>query len=78
MVFLSYGPRLIERTQSIGRIERPGAVEPMLVADVVAVGPKGQKTIDHKVLKALRSKDDMASWTYARWRELMRELKNDD
>lgn len=78
MVFLSYGPRLLERTQSIGRIERPGAVEPMLVADVVAVGPKGQKTIDHRVLHALRNKEDMASWTYAQWRTMLKELRDDD
>lgn len=74
-VYLSNGPALIERTQSIGRIERPGATEPMQIIDVVAAGPKGQKTFDHAVLRALRSKDDMARWTVDRWRQLGRELK---
>lgn len=74
-VYLSNGPALIERTQSIGRIERPGATQPMQIIDVVAAGPKGQKTIDHAILKALRSKDDMARWTVERWRQLGRELK---
>lgn len=74
-VYMSNGPALIERTQSIGRIERPGATQPMQIIDVVACGPKGQKTIDHAILKALRAKDDMARWTVERWRELARDLK---
>lgn len=73
-VYLSNGPALIERTQSIGRIERPGATQPMQIIDVIATGPKGQKTFDHAVLKALRSKDDMARWTVDRWRQLAAEL----
>lgn len=71
-VYLSNGPALIERTQSIGRIERPGATQPMLIVDVLATGPKGQKTIDHAILKALRSKDDMARWTVQQWRDILR------
>lgn len=71
-VYLSNGPALIERTQSIGRIERPGATQPMLIVDVLATGPRGQKTIDHAILKALRSKDDMARWTVQQWRDLIR------
>lgn len=70
-VYLSNGPALLERTQSIGRIERPGATQPMLIVDVIATGPKRQKTIDHAILKALRSKDDMARWTVDQWRQLM-------
>lgn len=73
-VYLSNGPALIERTQSIGRIERPGATQPMQIIDVIATGPKGQKTFDHAVLKALRGKDDMARWTVERWRQLSREI----
>ncbi len=74
-VYLSNGPALIERTQSIGRIERPGATQPMQIIDVIATGPKGQKTFDHAVLKSLRAKDDMARWTVERWRQLAAELK---
>lgn len=68
-VYLSNGVALIERTQSIGRIERPGATQPMLIVDVVATGPRGQKTIDHTILKALRGKEDMAQWTVQQWRD---------
>jgi SNF2 family DNA or RNA helicase len=71
-VYLSNGPALIERTQSIGRIERPGATQPMQIVDVVAAGPRGQKTIDHLILKALRAKDDMARWTVQQWRDLLK------
>lgn len=71
-VYMSNGPALIERTQSIGRIERPGASKPMLIVDVVASGPKGQKTFDHAVLRALRAKDDMAKWTVQQWRDLLK------
>lgn len=70
-IYMSNGPALIERTQSIGRIERPGATQPMVIVDVLATGPKGQKTIDHAILKALRSKDDMARWTVQQWRDIM-------
>lgn len=70
-VYLSNSPALIERTQSIGRIERPGATQPMLIVDVLATGPKGQKTVDHAILKALRSKDDMAKWTVEQWRQIL-------
>lgn len=71
-VYLSNGPALLERTQSIGRIERPGATQPMLIVDVIASGPKGQKTFDHAVLKALRSKEDMARWTVQQWRDILK------
>lgn len=71
-VYLSNGPALLERTQSIGRIERPGAKAPMTVVDIVATGPKGQKTVDHAILKALRKKDDTARWTVNQWREILK------
>jgi hypothetical protein len=72
-VYLSNGPALIERTQSIGRIERPGATQPMLIVDVVACGPKGQKTMDHYILRSLKAKDDMARWTVDQWRKILAE-----
>ncbi len=73
MIFLSEGPRLIERTQAIGRIERPGATEPMLPVFVLATGPKGQRTWDHHNFKALQAKDDMANWTVAQWVKILSE-----
>lgn len=73
-VYFSNTPRLIERTQSIGRIERPGAKFPMLIVDIVATGPKGQKTWDHVQLSRLRKKEDMAKLTVNEWRKIIEEL----
>lgn len=72
-IYLSQGPRLLERTQSIGRIERPGQQNKMTIVDIVATGPKKQKTIDHHILKALREKKDMADWTVGEWRRILSE-----
>jgi hypothetical protein len=72
-VFMSNAPSLFERMQAIGRIERPGASQPMVIVDVVAVGPKGQRTIDHGILAALRKKDDFAKWTINEWRRILAE-----
>lgn len=55
--------------QKRGRIDRPGQTHPIQHVDVVAVGPKGQRTIDHHVLAALRGKQDIAEWTAATWRQ---------
>jgi hypothetical protein len=73
MVFMSNDVALIKRTQAIGRIERPGATQPMLIVDVVATGPKGQKTVDHHTIKRLRNKQDMATLTVAQWRAILEE-----
>jgi hypothetical protein len=73
MVFLSEGPRLIERTQAVGRIERPGATQPMSTVHVLATGPKGQKTWDHHNFQALQGKHDMANWTVAEWVKILSE-----
>lgn len=62
-----------DRKQSEGRIQRPGQVNRARFVDVVAVGPKGQKTVDHGVLKALRSGEDIAMWTAAIWRQVLTE-----
>lgn len=73
MAYLSQGPALLERTQSIGRMERPGQSSPMTVADVLVAGPKGQKTIVHHTVRSLRAKDDMARWTVNQWRRIIEE-----
>lgn len=55
--------------QKNGRIDRPGQRHPIQHVDVTAVGPRGQRTIDHHVLAALRGKQDIAEWTAATWRQ---------
>lgn len=59
--------------QKNGRIDRMGQRHPIRYVDVVATGPKGQRTIDHHVLAALRTKEDIANWTAATWRKKLME-----
>lgn len=73
-VYLSNDFSLGIRLQSEDRCHRPGQVNPVTYVDCLATGPQGQHTVDHAVLKALRSKEELARWTTARWRK---ELNNE-
>jgi hypothetical protein len=59
--------------QAFGRVQRPGQVRRVLTCHVVAVGPNGQQTLDHRVVKALQEQSDVAAWTAAMWREALAE-----
>lgn len=59
--------------QAAGRIERPGQRNPMQFVDVVATGPKGQKTIDHHILEGLMNDIEIANWLSATWRTKLME-----
>lgn len=72
-VRLSRAPSLRLFNQAIGRSDRPGLAEPLLFVDIVATGPKGQRTIDHHQLAALRAQQDIANWTAATWRKKLLE-----
>lgn len=72
-VNLSLDSKLRVYLQARGRIDRPGQRNPIRYVDVVATGPKGQKTIDHHILAALRGKEDVASWTASTWRQKLKE-----
>lgn len=72
-VNLSHDTKLRVFLQARGRIDRPGQTQPIRYVDVVATGPKGQRTIDHHVLAALRSKQDVATWTAATWKSKLME-----
>lgn len=56
-----------KESQAAARIDRPGQVYPTSYFDIVAVGPDGQKTIDHIIVKARRGKEDVATWTCSAW-----------
>ena len=71
VVYMSNDYSLKTRLQSEDRVHRPGQVYPVSYYDVMAVGPKGQKTIDHTVIKALRNKESVANWTTAAWRQVL-------
>lgn len=59
--------------QKRGRIDRPGQRQPIRYVDIVATGPKGQRTIEHHTLAALRGKEDIAKWTASTWRTKLLE-----
>lgn len=67
VVYYSNDRRRYLRVQSEDRVHRPGQTSPVSYFDFVAVGPKGQKTIDHIILKSIQEKDELANWTASRW-----------
>ena len=73
MFTLSNDFSLRYRLQSDDRIHRPGQVWPCSYYDLVATGPQGQKTIDHKTLAALLAKHDLATMTTSAWLSVLRD-----
>lgn len=73
-IYLSNDFSLGIRLQSEDRMHRPGQNNPCLYVDVLATGPKGERTVDHAIVKALREKQNLAEWTTAKWRK---ELSDD-
>jgi superfamily II DNA or RNA helicase len=72
-ITMSQDTKLRVYLQKRGRIRRPGQTKPVTYVDVLACGPKGQRTIDHHIAAALRGKQDIASYTTATWRRLLTE-----
>lgn len=74
VIYPSNDYKLWLRSQSEDRAHRPGQTRPVSYFDIVACGPKGQKTIDHIILKALRKKDNLAQWTIRAWQDAFRDV----
>ena len=72
-VYLSNDFNYRTRAQADGRIDRPGQTQPVQYVDVVATGPKGQRTVDHHILQALRRKEDIATWSALQWRQVLND-----
>jgi hypothetical protein len=53
--------------QGMARVDRPGQVNPVSTFDIVAVGPKGEKTVDHSIVRARRGKEDVAVMMTSAW-----------
>jgi hypothetical protein len=64
---------LKNRLQGDARIHRPGQTEPVWYGDLIATGPAGQKTVDHAVLAALATKNDLVNLTTSAWIEALTE-----
>jgi hypothetical protein len=75
VVYLSNDHSLFVRSQSEERVHRPGQTRPVSYTDILATGPKGQKTVDHAIQRALRRKHDTATWTCGQWAT---ELRKED
>lgn len=73
VVYLSNDFSLMTRLQSEDRNHRPGQRNNVLYLDLIATGPKGEKTIDSTVLAALKSKNDLATWTSSAWKRALTE-----
>jgi SNF2 family DNA or RNA helicase len=72
-VYLSLDFSLLKLNQSKGRIDRPGQKRPITYVYVTATGPKGQKTIDHHILKALLNQGKISDWTAQQWKSKLLE-----
>lgn len=69
----SYTHSLRKFLQSGDRVYGPGQVAPIDYFDIVAVGPKGQKTYDSVIVQARRTKQDLATWTTDAWVKALKE-----
>jgi hypothetical protein len=70
---LSTGYNLKTRLQRDDRTHRPGQISPVSYFDLIATGPKGQKTINHKILAALLKKENLATMTASAWIKAIKE-----
>ena len=71
-VNMSHDYSLFKYQQGADRLHRPGQTKPVSYYDLVAVGPDGQKTIDHSILKVRKTKADVAKWTASAWLDVLR------
>lgn len=72
-VYLSNTFSYTARVQSEDRCHRIGQHNPVTYIDIIAIGPKGQSTVDRHVLEALGEKKDMATMTCAAWRKALED-----
>lgn len=70
---VSYDYSMEKFLQSGDRIHRPGQTHPCSFFDVVATGPRGQKTIDHHIILSRRGKINVADYTASAWVRALRE-----
>lgn len=64
----------VDRDQTEGRTARHGQQKDCRFWDLLATGPDGQKTVDHKVLKTVRDGGDIAQWTVEDWRGALEDI----
>lgn len=62
-----------KRRQADKRVDRPGQLFSVSQFDLVAEGPKGQRTIDAIVMEARKRKQNLNEWGAAQWARALRE-----
>lgn len=60
-----YSPGRVAQTAD--RVYGPAQKHPVAYFNILAVGPKGQKTIDHAIVEARMRGEDVATWTASAW-----------
>lgn len=73
VIYVSNDFSLKTRLQSEDRVHRPGQRHVVSYFDIIAEGPRGQRTIDHQIQRALRNKEDIANWTTKEWVTRLKE-----
>lgn len=68
----SYDHSLRKFLQSGDRVYGPRQTKPIDYFDIVAVGPKGQRTYDSVIVQARREKHDLATLTVSAWVKLLK------
>ncbi len=59
--------------QTLDRVYGPGQIHPISYYNIIAVGPRGQRTIDHDILVARMTGENIATRTAAAWVKVLRE-----
>lgn len=59
--------------QSADRVYGPGQTAPVAYFDIIATGPKGERTIDHAIVAARRANESIANWVVSDWVKALSE-----
>jgi hypothetical protein len=65
---VSYDYKVVPYLQARDRVYGPGQTEPVAYFDIVAEGPKGQKTVDHLIVKARQERQEIKKLLIGRLR----------
>lgn len=71
--YVSNDRNLLDRQQSEDRTWRRGQLNDVMYWDLLATGPRGQKTIDHTILRNLRAGIALHTLTMDQWRKILEE-----
>ena len=70
---MSYDFSAFKKKQGDARVNRPGQTGPVSFTYLVAVGPRGQRTIDFHIMLERLGKIRVSEWTTAAWVKALKE-----